>query len=195
MFAPPDQLLGGPEAQCTAACSFLLLFCGGVLPTLVVVRWTWLGLKAASPAVQQQRRQRQRDEWQQDGSTPPSSPDSLGSSPGGSSDALLSELVSMQPEGTGMDEAVTSGDIAYQATASFDEGEPSARAPRSDCWLCEAAAAQRLPRWAVWLLEQAFPPVPGLPAMLATIYVPLLAACCWLAGCLLALATARVPTG
>ncbi|KAI7842149.1 hypothetical protein COHA_004172 [Chlorella ohadii] len=186
IFAPPDQLLGGPQAQCTAAFAFLLLFCGAVLPTLIVVRWTWLGLKAASQVVQQQ--QRQRTAWQQDGSTPSSSPDSLDSSPGGSSNEL-----SVQPEGAGGVQAGISGGIGYY-DAGFDEGQPSARAA-PDCWLCEAAAAQRLPRWSVWILEQAFPPLPGLPAMLATMYVPLLAACCWLAGCLLALATAKVPDG
>lgn len=71
IFAPPEELLGGPQAQCTALLAFLLLFCGGVLPTLAIVRWTWLGLKAAAQG--EQRQQRLEGE-QSRGATPPSSP-------------------------------------------------------------------------------------------------------------------------
>jgi hypothetical protein len=180
MFGAPAELLGGAQAQCTSALTFVLLFWGGVLPTLAVMRWTLLSLKAAAHT----EWRRQPHGLQQDSGTPSGSLDSFSSSPGGSSDTL-----SAQSDAAGSSEAGNGDRIEHQARAPLSGGEPGNGA-LPGCWLCAAAEEQRLPRWAVWLLEQAFPPVHGLPALLATVYLPLLAAACWLAACLLALAAA-----
>lgn len=179
LFVSPDQLLGGPRAQCTSLLAFLLLYCGGVLPTVAVMHWTWLSLRATAGFDMRRR----HTEQHQEGISTPSSLGSVSSSRAGSSGAL-----SAQSEAVGGSEAGSNEGMDLQAQAALIRGKPEGEAaPR--CWLCTAAAAQHLPHWAVWLLEQAFPPVEGLPAAHACVYLPLLAAGCWLAACVLALAT------
>lgn len=179
LFVSPDQLLGGPRAQCTSLLAFLLLYCGGVLPTVAVMHWTWLSLRATAGFDMWRR----HTEQHQEGISTPSSLGSVSSSRAGSSGAL-----SAQSEAVGGSEAGSNEGMDLQAQAALIRGKPEGEAaPR--CWLCTAAAAQHLPHWAVWLLEQAFPPVEGLPAAHACVYLPLLAAGCWLAACVLALAT------
>lgn len=190
MFAPPEQLLGGPQAQCTALLAFLLLFCGGVLPTLAIVRWTWLGLKAVAQG--EQLRQRLEGE-QSRGATPPSSlgsgtPDGNASPAGSNSPAGSSGRLRALSDASGHSETGSTGHAHRPVVrAAAPGGQPDSPAQPVDCWVCTAAAVQCLLRWTVWVLEQAFPPVRGLALALAAMYLPLLAAGCWLAACLLAL--------
>ncbi|PRW59075.1 sugar phosphate phosphate translocator [Chlorella sorokiniana] len=115
LFGAPAELLGGAQAQCTSALTFVLLFCGGVLPTVAVMRWTLLNLKAAA----QIEWRRQHRGLQQDGGTPPSSLASFSSSPGGSSDTL-----SAQSDAAGSSGAGNSRRIEPPAHAPLAGGEP-----------------------------------------------------------------------
>ena len=182
-FQPADQLLGSPRVQCTAALNFALLFLGWALPAVLAARRTWLELEAAiRQQERQQRRQRRRErrrrEEQDMGAHCNESSATISSSQSGSSSSSSSSRSEISVEAVG-----DWGD-ANQAAA------PSAARTEREMRLRNAAAAQRLPGWAVWLIEEAFPPVRGLAAARASVYLPLLAAACWLAGCTLAVAAA-----
>ena len=179
-FQPADQLLGSQRAQCTAALNFALLFFGWALPAVLAARRTWLELEAAvGQQERQQRRQRRREQRRRQQQEMEAhcneSSVTISSSQSGSSSSSSSE--------TSVEAAGDWGDADQEAA-------PLTATTERELQLRCAAAAQRLPGWAVWLIEETFPPVRGLAAARASVHLPLLAATCWLVGCALAVAAA-----